>query len=245
VPWTGHQPAPSLRDAIALSTFDLGFRTRAPLAVARILADRGFDERDWIDAVLARLNVPRAEWGARRKESTAAADRAQARAARLGLTLLSVFDRPIPPVSPKSPIRHRPLVSRGHSARRRAGGGGGGKGGDSRRARHGGAVGEGAGPGGLGVVSGLARGIDGAAHRGALSAGGRTLAILGSGLDVVYPPEHRDLARRDREDGRLLATEFLPGTRSGAPALSLSESHHFRPGPAQSSSWKPRSGAGR
>ena len=65
---------------------------------------------------------------------------------------------------------------------------------------------------GLVVVSGLARGVDAAAHRAALGAGGRTVAVLGSAHDSLYPPEHRDLARACSASGAVL-TEFPPGTR--------------------------------
>jgi len=67
----------------------------------------------------------------------------------------------------------------------------------------------------LAVISGLARGIDAAAHRGCLEAGGRTTAILGCGIDVVYPREHRRLTQQIAERG-LLISEFAPGT-SPAP----------------------------
>lgn len=64
---------------------------------------------------------------------------------------------------------------------------------------------------GVTVVSGLARGADTAAHRGALSAGGRTLAVLGSGVDVVYPPENRRLAAEVAEAGAVIS-QFPLGT---------------------------------
>jgi DNA processing protein len=57
---------------------------------------------------------------------------------------------------------------------------------------------------GVTVISGLARGIDGTAHRAALEAGGRTLAVLAGGLSRIYPPEHADLARQVEASGALL-----------------------------------------
>jgi len=64
---------------------------------------------------------------------------------------------------------------------------------------------------GFTIVSGMARGIDTLAHESALSSGGRTLAILGSGIDVPYPPENRRLIQRVSESGALIS-EFPPGT---------------------------------
>lgn len=67
---------------------------------------------------------------------------------------------------------------------------------------------------GLVVVSGLAQGVDGAAHEGALAGTAGTVAVVGTGLDRVYPPAHRALAHRIAERG-LLVSEYAPGT----PAL--------------------------
>ncbi|MDZ4732039.1 MAG: DNA-processing protein DprA [Nitrospirota bacterium] len=71
---------------------------------------------------------------------------------------------------------------------------------------------------GMTVVSGLARGIDAAAHRGALAAQGRTIAVLGCGIDQTYPPEHERLRRQIEERGAILSEVPM-----GAPP----HSHHF------------------
>lgn len=62
------------------------------------------------------------------------------------------------------------------------------------------------------VVSGLARGIDGAAHRGSVEAGAPGIAVLGCGIDITYPREHLVLAERLLEVGGAVVTEYPPGT---------------------------------
>lgn len=64
---------------------------------------------------------------------------------------------------------------------------------------------------GVTVLSGLARGIDTVAHEAALAAGGRTVAVLGTGILKMYPPENRDLAERIVASGGLVLSQFWPG----------------------------------
>ena len=63
------------------------------------------------------------------------------------------------------------------------------------------------------VASGLARGIDAAAHEGVVAHGGRAIAVLGSGIDVMYPRSNRGLSNRILEAGGAVCSEFPPGTR--------------------------------
>ena len=72
--------------------------------------------------------------------------------------------------------------------------------------------------GGWTIVSGMARGIDAAAHRGALAGEGRTIAVLGCGVDQTYPPEHDQLRRQIETHGAVLAE---------LPVGSPPQSHHF------------------
>ena len=66
---------------------------------------------------------------------------------------------------------------------------------------------------GICIVSGMARGVDSEAHWGALDAGGNTMAFLGSGIDVIYPPENLELYKRIQDSGAILS-EFPIGRRA-------------------------------
>ena len=68
---------------------------------------------------------------------------------------------------------------------------------------------------GVTVISGLALGIDGQASPGALAGGGRTIAVLGSGVDQIYPSSHRDLAAQIVENGAVIS-DYPPGTKPDA-----------------------------
>jgi len=80
---------------------------------------------------------------------------------------------------------------------------------------------------GVTVVSGMARGIDSAAHTGALAGKGRTIAVLGSGMDVIYPPENRKLFEKIAENGAVI-TEFPFSTQPLAPKLSCQKQDNKR-----------------
>lgn len=70
------------------------------------------------------------------------------------------------------------------------------------------------------VVSGLARGIDTAAHEGALSVGGKTAAVVGTGIDLIYPPENLELYRRIEREGAILS-EFPFGRRADRQSFAM------------------------
>ena len=105
---------------------------------------------------------------------------------------------------------------------------------------------------GVCVVSGLARGIDLAVHESALEAGGYTVGVLGSGINVPYPAEHRSLLRKIAGGIGLVLSEYPLDAQTAALSFSAPQPHHFGPEPGRgvcggahqkrraSSPWMPR-----
>jgi DNA processing protein len=216
-------PAAPLKTALALGFHRLGLDTRAARAVrlvrslpADLFADlpRPGSGDPWFDAVFAVLAVPPDQWAGRRLAGLDRAATALARAAATDQIPVSVFDAGYPALLAQIPDPPVVLWRQGRlgaldapavalvgsrnatptgvtNARRLAQ--------DLARS-------------GLVVTSGLARGIDAAAHHGALAGGGPTVAVLGSGLDRIYPREHASLAAEIVAAGGALVSEFPPGT---------------------------------
>jgi len=178
---------------------DVGARLRAgdppALALARIVADRWPDDPQKGAALVAEATAALARGAARRLESLAWSD------ADYPLALAAIIDPPPvlwtrgsrdalqPPAI--AIVGSRAASSYAVDVAERLAGDLAGR--------------------GLTVVSGLARGVDSAAHRGAVAAGGSTIAVLGCGADIVYPAEHAPLARSIEPRG-LIISELIPGT---------------------------------
>jgi DNA processing protein len=202
---------------VALSLFRLGFDTRAARALKDACpsgAPPAQVDRQTVDAVLAAVEVPPWERSARMGAARVAAREAIEAGLSAGLTILTVGEPTYPRLLrqiPDPPIvlwcRGRPELLDCPSVAIVG----------SRRASPAGLVmakhlGREVSRAGLVVTSGLARGIDGASHRGALESGGLTIGVLGNGVDVAYPAEHRDLTAAIAATG-LLVSEFPPGVR--------------------------------
>jgi DNA processing protein len=204
-------PATAAEETVALSLLRLGADARAPRAFKEIvrLPD---PRRPVADRLLEALGIASGEWSTRLAEAREWAKQAMAMAERRHIAIVSWFDAgypdllrhiPDPPivlwVQGDAAILARPAVAIV----------------GARRATPAGlatatALGRELAQAGLVVVSGLARGVDGAGHHGALSVAGQTVAVLGSGVDVIYPPEHVSLSKQIAASGVLLS-EFPPG----------------------------------
>jgi DNA processing protein len=216
-------PPPSVETAVGLSLVGLGSHTQVPRAIrlirslpAAAVAFPGLPGcgDPWFDAVFAVLRLPPDKWRPVRTDAVARATQALAEAAGAGLSTLTVFEPQYPHLLSHIPDPPTVLWARGDlsalSAPTVAVVG-------SRNATAAGLqnasrLGKDLAAAGLVVASGLARGIDAAAHRGALSAQGVTTAVLGCGLDRVYPREHEELAASVARQGGILVSEYPPGT---------------------------------
>lgn len=208
-----------LRDVVALSCLQpASADTRLARHLKELLdgpAELPFEPvgSAWLSQLAERAGVPPDEGARTIERARSFADRAIERAAHSGLRPLPFTDPGYPPwlwqiadppivlwVNGRLPDLSRPAVAVVGSRHATPTG--------LALARQ---LGEGLAEAGLLVVSGLARGVDGASHEGALAVGGTTLGVLGCGADVIYPAEHRELTSRVAASGGVLS-ELLPGT---------------------------------
>jgi len=181
-------------------------------AAAAFKACRRLDGPTVLQAVLQACTVPSSDWPSALDRSRRLADEALATAAKIRAEPVAWFDPRYPPLLeciPDPPpviwvrgivdLLPRPTVAIVGS-----------RGATEYAQQVGERLGAELAASGVVVASGLARGVDSAAHRGCLSAGGSTVAVLGSGVDRVYPAEHDGLAARICEKG-LLVSELGPG----------------------------------
>jgi DNA processing protein len=209
----------TLKDAVALSCLQpVSGDTRAARLLKELVdGPPGLPFEPAVGELIAqladRLGIPPAEQPAAITSARAWADRALARAEKTGLSAIPYADPRYPPwlkqiVDPPSvlwvrgslPDLERPAVAVVGSRHATPTGLALGR-----------QLGEGLAEAGLLVVSGLARGVDGVSHEGALAVGGKTLGVLGCGADVIYPAEHRDLTARVAASGGVIS-ELPPGT---------------------------------
>jgi DNA processing protein len=221
----GHAPDAVRREsAVTLSLLRRALDTRAQRHLRELL-DAGADQLDavgLIDKLAWALGIPAAERAARIGCAAEHARRALAWAARQAITLRCWFDADYP--AQLAAIPDPPIVLWLRGRARLLGGPSVAVVGSRRATPTALAVARrlaaGLADAGFVVVSGMARGVDAAAHAAALETGGRTVAVLGSGPDVIYPREHEPLAARIVRAG-LLASEFPPGTAPRAAHFPL------------------------
>ena len=195
------------------------FKTLISEAETQLLAPTA---GDLLTGLAMRLGIEPAVHGEAIEMARHVAAQALDRAARVGLSALPFNDPGYPPwlwqiadpppvlwVKGNAPDAHRPTVAVVGSRTATPAG--------LALARQ---LGEGLAEAGVMVVSGLARGVDGSSHEGALSVGGTTIGVLGCGADVVYPAEHRDLTDRVAASGGVVS-ELPPGTTPQAHYFPL------------------------
>ncbi len=175
-----------------MSAIDLAFAGFNPDRVDRLVARHGS-----VESVVRRLGLPAADRGTLE---------------RCGARFIAEGDPSFPEALPALPGMPRWLFVRGELALPI----GVAVVGSRRATRYGigvaGAIGRRLAQAGRPVISGLAKGVDGAAHRGCLESGGRAIAVLGSGIDVWYPARHRGLGEEVLASGGSVISEFPPGT---------------------------------